>query len=45
MERNDEHREDQLIDLGSVSTETKGPAGLESDNQGGRQGGFGLTED
>lgn len=45
MERNDEHRDDQLIDLGPVSTETKGPAGFESDGQGGRQGGFGLTED
>lgn len=45
MERNDEHREEALIELGAVSAETKGPGGIVSDNQGGRQLGAGLSDD
>ncbi|MBO9579554.1 MAG: benenodin family lasso peptide [Sphingobium sp.] len=43
--RNEEHREDQLIDLGQASVETKGPAGLVSDHNGGKQIEIGLTDD
>lgn len=36
MERNTQSHEDQMIDLGAVSAETKGPPGPKDDGQGQR---------
>lgn len=43
--RDEEHHDDQLIDLGQASVETKGSAGIVTDNQGGKQLQMGLTDD
>jgi hypothetical protein len=46
MERNDEHNSDELIDLGSVSKETKGNSGGLGDTVIQRQlMGIGLEDD
>lgn len=44
MDRNTEQR-DSLIDLGAVSTETKGPAGEKDDHIGGLRQVAGLSDD
>ena len=43
MNREDNSREDDLIDLGAASTETKGNGVIDLDGQGGQN--FGLTDD
>lgn len=43
MDHVDKSREDDLIDLGAASTETKGNGVIDLDGQGGQN--FGLTDD
>ncbi|WP_169833167.1 benenodin family lasso peptide [Sphingomonas panacis] len=45
MNRSDEHRDDELIDLGSVIEQTKGMGAPFSDTGDGRQLQPGLTDD
>lgn len=44
MHRNDEHHDEQLIDLGSVTEETKGP-GIGGNDGAGEQVLMGLTDE
>lgn len=46
MQRTDDHRGDSLIDLGAVTEETKGLAGIREDTVEGQQfGPGGISED
>lgn len=45
MQRNDEHRDDELIDLGAVTEETKGRLVGINDFEGGLQASLGLADD
>lgn len=45
MERNDEHLNDDLIDLGAITEETRGPSGIPFDTQGGLQAVGGISDD
>ncbi|MDF0490256.1 benenodin family lasso peptide [Sphingomonas sp. H39-1-10] len=45
MQRNEEKRDDSLIDLGAVVEETKGPDGNREDIAGGMRQQLGLSDD
>lgn len=45
MQRYDENREDDLIDLGAIAIETKGTGNIPLDVQGGLQKNGGLSDD
>ena len=45
MNRNDENRDDELIDLGAVTQETKGKLVGIDDHEGGLQNPFGISDD
>lgn len=45
MQRNDEHRDDDLIDLGAVTQETKGKLVGNDDHDNGLQISLGLADD
>lgn len=45
MDRNDKGRDSDVIDLGAVASETKGPPFLPDIDEQGALGGGGLTDD
>ena len=45
MQRNDEQRDDELIDLGSVSEETRGASFISQDTEGQRLPLGGISDD
>lgn len=45
MAKEQNHREDELIDLGAVTEETKGPGVISNDNIGGKLLFAGISDD
>lgn len=45
MQLNEEHGDDNLIDLGAVTDETKGPSGNREDIAGGMRFQLGISDD
>lgn len=45
MQRNNEHRDDDLIDLGTAIDQTKGPGGNREDIAGGLRQQLGIADD